>query len=192
MIFLELFKSIVIYILNRKEKKRKEKKRNPSRRGRIRPIWPNSAVATYSLPFLSLTGGPHPDPLSLLPFFLLPATARSTRLAPWARHAPDSSSRRASPVPRAPCLPSQPSAPRATRTGPTPRPAAQASCSTPCAGPRPDRAAVSSPIRFFFASNRVYCRPFSLPPPLLPLPIDGRHSWCLKTPRPLISPRPRL
>jgi hypothetical protein len=31
-----------------------------------------------------------------------------------------------------------------------------------------------------------HCRPFSLPPPLLPLPIDGRHSWCLKTPHPLL------
>jgi hypothetical protein len=79
MIFFELFKNIVIYILNRKEKneKRKEKKRNPSRRGRIRPIWPNSAAAPYSFPFLSLTCGPHPGPLSLLPFFLLPAAARS-------------------------------------------------------------------------------------------------------------------
>jgi hypothetical protein len=76
--FFELFKNIVIYILNRKEKKeKKEKKKNPSRRGRIRPIWPNSAAATYSLPFLSLTGGPHPGPLSLLPFFLLPAADRS-------------------------------------------------------------------------------------------------------------------
>jgi hypothetical protein len=59
--------------------------------------------------------------------------------------------------------------------------------------PRRRDTAVSSPVRFLFASNGVYCRPFSLPPPLLPLPIDERHSWCLKMPpRPLISPRPRL
>jgi hypothetical protein len=143
------------------------------------------------LPLTDERAPPRPS-LSLLPFFLLPAAARSTRLAPWARRAPDSSIRRASPVPRAPCLPSQPSASRATRTGPTTRPAAQASRATPCVGPRPRPSSRVEPVRFFFASNRVYCRPFSLPPPLLPLPIDGRHSWCLKTPRPLISPRPRL
>jgi hypothetical protein len=68
-------------------------------------------------------------------------------------------------------------------------------CTQAIRRPKPRRrdTAVSSPIRFLFANNGVYCRPFSLPPPLLPLRIDERHSWCLKMPLcPLISPRPRL
>jgi hypothetical protein len=124
--------------------------------------------------------------------------------------------RRAAPRPRAlkpnasrPCFPCTrvtPCAQNGLRARPTAEPTARRTAPCPCSrpgwtptSPEPERAPapshqrrgqhpVSSPVRFCFASNGVYCRPFSLPPLLLPLPIDGRHSWCLKTPRPLLSP----
>jgi hypothetical protein len=148
------------------------------------------------LPSLSSLSTAHLSPPSLTstPCSLPAPAERSIRVQP--DHAALLSPARRAPTPTEVARPSTDRTPARTR----PERALPTSAVTPWRRTKarapyqdPDQAAVSSAVHFFFASNGDYCRPFSLPPPLLPLPIDERHSWCLKMPpRPLISPRPHL